>query len=71
VYVVGKDNVVHQREIVVQNEVDDIFVIKKGLEVTDKIVLEGGRHLRDGDKVEYVFRKPEASTGRPTIDREK
>ena len=48
----------HQREIVVQNEVDDIFVIKKGLEVTDKIVLEGGRHLRDGDKVEYEFRYP-------------
>ena len=29
VYVVGKDDVVHQREIVVQNEMDDIFVIKK------------------------------------------
>jgi membrane fusion protein (multidrug efflux system) len=69
VSVVGKDGVVHQREIIVENEVDDIFVIKKGLEVTDKIVLEGGRHLRDGDKVEYVFRKPEES--RPKIDREK
>ena len=31
VYVVDKDDVVHQREIVVQNEMDDIFVIKKGL----------------------------------------
>jgi membrane fusion protein (multidrug efflux system) len=69
VYVVGKDDVVHQREIVVQHEVDDIFVVKKGLDVTDKIVLEGGRQLRDGDKVEYVFRKPEA--GRPKIGREK
>jgi hypothetical protein len=46
-------------------------IIKNGLEVTDKIVLEGGRHLRDGDKVEYVFRKPEASTGCPKIEREK
>jgi membrane fusion protein, multidrug efflux system len=69
VYVVGKDNVVYQREIVVQNEVDDIFVVKKGLDVTDKIVLEGVRQLRDGDKVEYVFRKPEE--GRPKIGREK
>jgi len=69
VYVVGKDNVVHQREIVVQHEVDDIFIVKKGLDVTDKIVLEGGRQLRDGDKVEYVFRKPEE--GRPKIGREK
>jgi membrane fusion protein (multidrug efflux system) len=67
VYVVGKDNVVHQREIVVQKEVDDIFVVQKGLDVSDKIVLEGGRQLRDGDKVEYVFRKPEE--GRPKSGR--
>jgi len=71
VWVVGKDNVVHPREIVVQNETDDIFVIKKGLEVTDKIVLEGGRQLRDGDKVEYTFQKPESPTGNPKIDRKK
>ena len=29
VYVVGKDDVVHQREIAVQHEMEDIFVIKK------------------------------------------
>lgn len=59
VYVVGKDNVVHQREIVVQHELDDIFVIKKGLEVSDKIVLEGVRQVRDGEKVEYEVRPAE------------
>ncbi len=59
VYVVGKDDVVHQRWIVVQHEMDDIFVIKKGLDVNDKIVLEGVRQVRDGEKVEYEFRKPE------------
>ncbi len=50
---------VHQREIVVQNELDDIFVIKKGLGANDKIVLEGVRQVRDGDKVEFEFRRPE------------
>ncbi len=59
VYVIDKDNVVHQREIAIQNEMDDIFVIKSGLDVNDKIVLEGVRQVRDGDKVEYEFRKPE------------
>jgi membrane fusion protein (multidrug efflux system) len=59
VYVVDKENVVHQRAIVVEHEVDDIFVVQKGLDLTDKIVLEGIRQLRDGDKVETVFRKPE------------
>ena len=59
VYVVGKDDVVHQREIAIQHEMDDIFVIKKGLDVNDKIVLEGVRQVHDGEKVEYEFRRPE------------
>ena len=56
VYVVDKDDVVHRREIVIQHEVDDIFVIKKGVGVGDRIVLEGIRQVRDGEKVEYEFR---------------
>ncbi len=59
VYVVDKDDVVHQREIVIQNELDDIFVIKKGLDVNDRIVFEGVRQIHDGEKVEYEFRSPE------------
>jgi membrane fusion protein (multidrug efflux system) len=59
VYVVGKDGIVHQREIVIQNESENIFVIKKGLDVNDKIVLEGVRQVKDGEKVEYKFRPPE------------
>jgi membrane fusion protein (multidrug efflux system) len=59
VWVVGEDHVAHQREIVIQNEMEDIYVIKSGLDVKDKIVLEGGRQVRDGEKVEYEFRSPE------------
>jgi membrane fusion protein (multidrug efflux system) len=59
VYVVGKDNVVHQREIVVQNVLEDIYVLKSGPKVGEKIILEGGRLIRDGEKVEYEFRVPE------------
>ena len=69
VYVVGKDDVVHQREIVVQNELDDIFVIKNGLDVNDKIVLEGVRQVRDGEKVEYEFRTPEEVLAQPEVPR--
>jgi membrane fusion protein (multidrug efflux system) len=62
VYVVGEDDVVHPREIVVQNELEDIFVIKSGLDVGDKFVLEGIRQVHDGEKLEnYEFRKPEAA----------
>lgn len=59
VYVVDKDDVAHQREIKVQNEQEDIFVIDTGVDVDDKIVLEGGRQIRDGDKVEYEELKPQ------------
>jgi membrane fusion protein (multidrug efflux system) len=52
VYVVDKDHVAHQREIVIQNETEDLFVVKKGVGVGDEIVLEGVRLVRDGDNVE-------------------
>ncbi len=59
VYVVGEDEVAHQHPIEVEHELDDVFVIKKGLDVNDKIVLEGVRQVHDGEKLEYEFRKPE------------
>jgi membrane fusion protein (multidrug efflux system) len=59
VYVVDKEDVVHQREISIQNELEDLFVLKDGLGVDDRIVLEGIRQVRDGEKVEYEDRKPE------------
>ena len=65
VYVVDKDDVVHQREIVIEHELEDIFVIEKGLDVNDKIILEGIRQVRDGEKVEYEFRQPGRGPGEP------
>ena len=59
VYVIDKDDVVHQREIHVQHTLDDIFIVGKGLEVGDKIILEGVRQVRDGEKAEYEFRAPD------------
>ena len=59
VWVVGEDDVVHQRLITIKHELEDIFVINSGLDVKDKIVLEGVREVEEGGKVEYEFRKPE------------
>ena len=59
VYVVDDENVIHQREIQIQNEKEDIFVISAGLEPGEKIVLEGLRQVRDGEKVEYEFQPAE------------
>ena len=59
VYVVDKDDVVHQREIAVQNELEDIYVLKNGLKVDERIVLDGVRQVRDGEKIEYERKSPE------------
>lgn len=59
VYVVDQDNVVHQRDITIESEQDDVFVIADGLKEGDKIILEGIRQVRDGDKAEFEFRNPE------------
>ena len=59
VWVVGEDDVAHQTLITIKHELEDIFVIDSGLNVRDKIVLEGVREVEEGGKVEYEFRKPE------------
>jgi membrane fusion protein (multidrug efflux system) len=65
VFVVDKDNVVHQRDITIHKGVqDDIFVIEKGLDESDKIILEGILQVRDGDKIEYEFEAPEKVLGK-------
>lgn len=54
VYVVDEDDVAHQREVVIENELDDVFVVKTGVSAGDKIVVEGSRLIRDGEKIEYT-----------------
>ncbi|HEY6878043.1 MAG TPA: efflux RND transporter periplasmic adaptor subunit, partial [Polyangiales bacterium] len=44
----GHYGIVRQREITVLDELDDIYLIKNGLKITDKIIFEGVRQVRDG-----------------------
>jgi membrane fusion protein (multidrug efflux system) len=53
VFVVDKDDKVHQHEIEIAYELEDIYVIATGVNMNDKIILEGIRQVREGDKVEY------------------
>lgn len=51
--------VVRQREIIIENEQDDIYLLKDGLKLGEKIILEGIRQVRDGETVNYQFQAPE------------
>lgn len=52
VFVVGKDNVLHQKEITVDAEIPHLFAIE-GLTENDKVLLEGIRLVKDNEKINY------------------
>jgi membrane fusion protein, multidrug efflux system len=59
VWVLDENDVAHQTLITVKNELEDIFIVDSGLNVKDKIVLEGVREVEEGAKVEYKYLAPE------------
>ncbi len=60
VFVVGKDNIIKQERIHVVEEVEDLFIISSGVTTEDKIIFEGMRQARDGDKAgDYKFEESE------------
>ena len=59
VFVVDKDNVVKQKEITIAAEMPDIYVVKSGLTEKDRILLEGIRKVRNGDKITYEYEEPQ------------
>ena len=58
VFVVDNRHVVHSREIKIGNELPDLYVISDGLKPQEKILLEGIRKVKDGDKIEYGYEAP-------------
>lgn len=59
VFVVGDDGVARQRVVTIAHELEDVFVVGEGLSVDDRIVLEGVRHVHDGERVEFEVRPAE------------
>lgn len=53
VYVVNDKNEVEAREIEVQDELPHIYVISSGLNKNEKILVEGIRKVKNGDKIQY------------------
>lgn len=60
VYVVGKDQVMKQREIKISAELENLFVVSEGVGVDDTIVFAGLGQAKDGAKAEGAeFEAPE------------
>lgn len=59
VYVIGKDSVLHSTRVEVGSELQHLFVITKGLSKEDRILLEGLRKVKEGDRIDYEFVTPD------------
>lgn len=55
VYVINNEGVVKSREITVGAEMSHLYVITKGLNENDKILLEGLRKVKNDQKITYNF----------------
>ncbi|GAB3242327.1 efflux RND transporter periplasmic adaptor subunit [Hymenobacter seoulensis] len=58
VYVVDDKKKVHQREVTVAAEMPDLYIISGGLQAGDKILLEGIRKVKDGEKIQFQYQAP-------------
>lgn len=59
VYVIDKNNEVKSREIVLAAELPYLFIVKSGLNVDDKILLEGLRLVKENQKIKFKLENPE------------
>lgn len=58
VYVLDKDNKIQSREIRLAGELPHIFIVKEGLSTDDRVLLEGLRLVKEGEKIEYKLEDP-------------
>jgi membrane fusion protein, multidrug efflux system len=59
VFVVDNNNVVRSRNIAIRGQMPDLYVVESGISENDKILLEGVQKVKDDDKINYEYRKPE------------
>jgi membrane fusion protein (multidrug efflux system) len=59
VFVVDKNNVVKSKNITVNGEMPDLYVVASGLTENDRILFDGVQKVKDDDKISYEYLKPE------------
>ncbi|SHK67454.1 efflux RND transporter periplasmic adaptor subunit [Hymenobacter psychrotolerans] len=60
VYVVDAKNRVHQKEVTIGAEIPDLYIVTGGLKAGDKLLLEGIRKVKDGDKIHFTYQEPKS-----------
>jgi membrane fusion protein (multidrug efflux system) len=58
VYVVTEENKLEQREITIAAEMPHVFIVSKGLEDSDKVLIDGLRRVQNGQEITPDFKEP-------------
>lgn len=58
VYVVDEKGVVHSRAVTISAELPHVFVVDKGIDERDRVLVEGLRKVRDGAVIAVDYKKP-------------
>lgn len=58
VFIVDEEGKIHSQEIEIGAELDHLYVIKSGLQVQDRILIEGLRKVQNGDHIEVEYLEP-------------
>lgn len=58
VYVVDSTNTIKSRMITVSNEMPHLYVVSGGLNIKDKILVEGLRKVKENQKIQYELKSP-------------
>ncbi len=59
ILVIGQDDVVTQQRIQISEEIEDLFLVSSGVTDKDRIVIEGIRQAKPGEKAEFETLEPE------------
>jgi membrane fusion protein (multidrug efflux system) len=59
VFVVDKNNMVKSKNITVNGEMPDLYVVTSGLSESDRILFDGVQKVKDDDKITYEYLKPQ------------
>ncbi|WP_215224366.1 efflux RND transporter periplasmic adaptor subunit [Echinicola shivajiensis] len=58
VYVLGEDNIIRSKPITIAAELPHIYAVQDGIDVNDKILLEGLRLVRENEEIKSKFVEP-------------
>jgi membrane fusion protein (multidrug efflux system) len=62
--VIDKNNVVRSRNITINNEMPDLYVVGSGLSENERILLEGVQKVKENDKIQPELVAPKDAIAR-------